>query len=404
MKQIKVLLIEDDESARNQLGRVIEKEGFKVISAENGTSGMNIFKSESPEIVITDLVMPGMDGLEVMRRVKKIDAQSQVILITAYGESDTAISALREGALDYLKKPIDFDMLLLALGRAREKIFELEQSSPYPTILLVDDDDGARTRFERELVKEGWEVVSAANGSEALDIFKERKIDIIITDIKMPKMNGLELLHEVRQISDDCEAIILTGYGDESSAIKAMRDGAMNFLKKPVDLDQLIISVEKAVEKLNIGRALRFRTRELELAQTIIAQITSGREIIINLHGIGDGPVYQYATRLLDTLPLGLMAVRKGWDIAYVNKHLYGILGSEAKALDDTVVEKLRSQHGCDIKTDMLRSMVGEMFNVPVGAIQEKEIGEGSRVTLVQVLVRLEDRMEKVVLLVFQCG
>lgn len=120
----KVLIVEDDEKAKESLGRVVKKEGFEVLLAENGKQGLEIFKKELPEIIITDLKMPEIDGLELLHTAKHISPNTQVILITAYGDYDTAIAALREGTLDYLKKPIDLNHLTIALGRAREKIFE----------------------------------------------------------------------------------------------------------------------------------------------------------------------------------------------------------------------------------------------------------------------------------------
>ena len=92
--------------------------------------------------------------------------------------------------------------------------------------------------------------------------------------IQMPKKNGLELLHELRTMTTDFEAIIFSGFGDEKSAVQAMRDGAINFILKPIDLDQLVISVERAMERLKTSRALKYRNRELELTREVIASMT----------------------------------------------------------------------------------------------------------------------------------
>jgi len=275
MDDCKVLIIEDDESAKNMLARVIKKEGFNVLTAENGRVGMEVFEKEKPQIIVSDLKMPEMSGMEVLKEIKKISPRTQFILMTAFGEVDTAIEALREGALDYIKKPIDLDVVILALGRAKEKIeSEGKLYAFFPQILLVEDDQTARERLCAILQKEEWKVISAADGQEALKIFGQNKIDIVLTDIKMPYLDGLQALHEMRKLNNDFEAIIMTGYGDESSAIKAMHDGAMNFLKKPLDLDNLAVLIEKAIEKLHITRSLKYRTREVELANQIINKIT----------------------------------------------------------------------------------------------------------------------------------
>ncbi|MBF0489566.1 MAG: response regulator [Candidatus Omnitrophica bacterium] len=275
MEEYKVLVIEDDESAKNFLGRVIKKEGFSVLTAENGRVGVEIFEKEHPEIVISDLKMPEMSGMEVLKAIKRISPLTQVILMTAFGEVDTTIEALREGALDYIRKPIDLDILSLSLGRAKEKIAADKKLTFIPKVLVMEDDVTAQELLVKLLEKDGKHVVSAIDGEKALNIFKQEKIDIVLTDIKMPIIDGLTALHEMRKISDDFEAIIMTGYGDEASAIKAMHEGAMNYLKKPIDFENLLIFIQKAIEKLQMTRALKYRTRELELANRIIQESTT---------------------------------------------------------------------------------------------------------------------------------
>ena len=121
MVDCKVLIIEDDESARSKLAREIKKEGFSVVTAENGYIGMELFKKENPQIIVSDLKMPGMSCMELLKIIKQSTPKSQFILMSAFGDMDTAIEAFREGALDYLKKPIDIDLLTRALERAKEK-------------------------------------------------------------------------------------------------------------------------------------------------------------------------------------------------------------------------------------------------------------------------------------------
>ena len=118
----KVLVIEDDPVAVKSLQNVISKEGFSVVTASNGSEGLELFKSESPEIVITDLKMPEIDGLEILYTVKHTSPMTQVILITAHGDYDTAILALRQGALDYIKKPIQKEILLFEQHRGFQEL------------------------------------------------------------------------------------------------------------------------------------------------------------------------------------------------------------------------------------------------------------------------------------------
>jgi DNA-binding NtrC family response regulator len=122
MEYCRVLIIEDDESARTRLEREIKKEGFVVLSAENGRIGVEILEKEHPEIILSDLKMPEMSGMEVLKKVKEISPATQFILMSSYGDMDTVIEALRLGAFDYIKKPIDLDLLTQILSKARDEV------------------------------------------------------------------------------------------------------------------------------------------------------------------------------------------------------------------------------------------------------------------------------------------
>ena len=160
---------------------------------------------------------------------------------------------------------------------------ELLETEKKPSILIVDDEAEVLVMLSRAFREHApqFNVHTTQNGMEALMIVGREPPAVIILDVVMPNMDGLTALKEMRAVGDDFGAIIFTGYGDESSAIQAMREGAFNFIKKPIDLEQLIVSVEKAIEKVKTERSLRYRIRDLELAEQIIARITRTKEIII---------------------------------------------------------------------------------------------------------------------------
>jgi len=104
-KKIKLLVVDDEAIVRESLRDWLSDVGHQVLTAENGPQALEIIKREKPGIVIADLVMPGMDGIELMKRAKEISPDIEVIIITAYGSIPTAITAMREGAYDYIEKP-----------------------------------------------------------------------------------------------------------------------------------------------------------------------------------------------------------------------------------------------------------------------------------------------------------
>lgn len=126
-------------------------------------------------------------------------------------------------------------------------------------ILIVDDDRNTREGLERAL-KFRYEVILAPDAQSGLNILKEQVIDLILSDIRMPGLSGMEFLEKVKEASPDTPFILLTAYGSVEVAVEAMRSGAYDFLQKPVDLDQLELRIERALET----KALKNKNKELE--------------------------------------------------------------------------------------------------------------------------------------------
>jgi ATP-dependent Lon protease len=116
-------------------------------------------------------------------------------------------------------------------------------------VLVVDDEEIARTNLEYVLKKEGYQVASAANGLEALEKVKAKEFDLILTDLKMEKMDGIQLLESVKPLAPFTEIIMVTGYATVSSAVNALKKGAAHYLPKPIDLDELRSTVRQILEK-----------------------------------------------------------------------------------------------------------------------------------------------------------
>jgi len=115
----KILIIDDEKTQREALASFLEKENYSTLTAERGGEGIKL--SKGVDLVLLDLKLPDMDGLDVLSKIKEIDPEIEVIMLTAYGTVETAVSAMKKGAFDYLTKPIDLDELLLLIKRALEK-------------------------------------------------------------------------------------------------------------------------------------------------------------------------------------------------------------------------------------------------------------------------------------------
>ena len=123
----KILVVDDEQSMRDFLAIMLKKEGHDVVTAENGTSAMKAVQSEIFDLVISDIKMPGMDGIDVLKTTKEISPETIVIMITAFATTETAIEAMKLGAYDYLIKPFKVDELKLIINNSSSRSVTYER-------------------------------------------------------------------------------------------------------------------------------------------------------------------------------------------------------------------------------------------------------------------------------------
>ena len=261
---MRILIIDDVIEICKRLQRELQKEGHEV---EYRTSSLNVVEdlkrarrdSEPYDLLLLNVQMPGMDGLTLFRHMRQEHLGVEVIMMTGYREEQTVIEAIRLSAQDYLNKPVSLEELDAAVSHAHKKAVEAKGKNGKHRILVVDDAKDLCDRIKRELDKEGYRTAAVYSGEECLDYFKKNKVDVVIADIRIPRMNGLEMLGRCREISDDFISITITGHGNHETAKESLKLGAYDYLRKPLSLDQLITSVKKGIEHLD---TLRARVRE----------------------------------------------------------------------------------------------------------------------------------------------
>jgi CheY-like chemotaxis protein len=183
-----VLVIDDDATAREMLSRLIVKEGLRAVVAESGAEGLRLARTLRPRLITLDVMMPEMDGWTTLTKLKSDPelADIPVIMLTM---ADNASLGQALGAAEYLTKPVDRERLAAVLAR---------HAGGSGSILLVDDEDDARTALARVLTRDGWTVAEARNGREALVQLDARVPQIILLDLRMPEMDGFEFVAALR--------------------------------------------------------------------------------------------------------------------------------------------------------------------------------------------------------------
>ncbi|MEN6509892.1 MAG: sigma-54 dependent transcriptional regulator [Smithella sp.] len=121
MRKLNILIVEDGRSQRETLRDFLIKEGHQVMEADNGETGVRMVAENQFDLILLDYKMPGMDGMEVLKEVKRINHEIDVVIITAYGTIETAVEAIKVGAIDYITKPVELDELLILVDRVTER-------------------------------------------------------------------------------------------------------------------------------------------------------------------------------------------------------------------------------------------------------------------------------------------
>jgi two-component system response regulator HydG len=136
-----------------------------------------------------------------------------------------------------------------------------------PTLLVVDDEPSNLESLERIFAREGLAVLTARDGREGLEILRKRRVDVLLTDLMMPHVSGVDLLKAARQISPDTEVVLMTAYGTVETAVEAMREGAYDFITKPLKRAHVVRVVEKALEKQSLVSENKSLRAQLEAAR-----------------------------------------------------------------------------------------------------------------------------------------
>jgi PAS domain S-box-containing protein len=237
-----VLIIDDDPAAQDLLTRYLAKEGFEIVTAADGQSGLRLAKEIRPVAITLDVMMPGMDGWAVLTRLKADPelADIPVIMVTIVQDKNMGYAL---GASDYLTKPIERDRLTNVLKKYR---------SDRAYCLLVEDDPVIRDMVRRTLEKEDWTVDETEDGVAALARISESRPEVILLDLMMPRMDGFQFIDELRKVPQwrTIPIVVLTAM-DLSPQDRLYLQSRVNHIiqKEPYQQDDLLREVRDLVAR-----------------------------------------------------------------------------------------------------------------------------------------------------------
>jgi CheY-like chemotaxis protein/anti-sigma regulatory factor (Ser/Thr protein kinase) len=229
----RILVIEDDPGAVRLLRTYLEGEGYDVEIATDGEAGMAAASRDAPDAIILDVLLPGIDGWEVLRRLKADPGLRDlpVVVVTVVDERNVAMSL---GAVDYFLKPVKPEALL---ARLSQYTFTTKVKHGPVRVLTIDDDPVARDLVANALRPEGFDVVGAASGREGLDMALEETPDLVICDLLMPDMDGYEVVERLHanEATRDVTILILTGQELSMADRQRLNGKVADIMSKGVD-------------------------------------------------------------------------------------------------------------------------------------------------------------------------
>ena len=259
----KILVIDDEAAIVNGLIKMLTSWGYQAKASLSGLNGIGYLQSEKFDLVITDMRMPDINGIDLIKRIKLISPGIKIIILSgSLAELNTSeIEALNIFKL--LEKPISQRELKAvvheALGiyefKKSDKIEKIKTESVELTtdkkkkgfskgdILVVDDNEDLANSIKSLLSFKNYNVTTASDGKEALEKIKSQKFDLILMDIRMPNMNGIEAVKKIKDINPELFIVMMTGEAGDEEVEKALHEGGYAILRKPFSPDKLLKSI-----------------------------------------------------------------------------------------------------------------------------------------------------------------
>jgi two-component system NtrC family sensor kinase len=276
-----VLIIDDSPTFREELRSALESAGYRVVSAGTGEDGLQVAVNERPAAIVVDGVLPGIDGATVIRRIRADAAMRRTpcILLTASEERSGEIIALDAGADDYVRKEENTEIILARLSAILRTSAAPSAARPAVSllapkrVLAVDDSLTYLQEVSAQLRQEGYDVVSARSGEEALELLSVQTVDCILLDLVMPGISGQETCRRIKSSSvwRDIPLIMHTALEEQEAMIEGINAGADDYIAKSSDMGVLRARLRAQLRRKQFedeNRSIREQLLQKELEVT----------------------------------------------------------------------------------------------------------------------------------------
>ena len=234
-----VFIVDDDVDFAESMSLMLEGKDCEVKVAYSGEDAISKFRDQDFDITFMDVRMPGKNGVESFLEIRKFKPNARVVMMTAYSVSQLLDEAIENGAWGVLHKPFD-------MGHVREMLNKIK---PYGILIADDDPDFVNSILEM-MEANGYTVYTAHDGEEAVERIKSDGIDVLILDLRMPLLSGLEVYVELKKSGHTVPTIIVTAYAkEEVDALDRLETLSITgILTKPFDPKVLILAIEDFIK------------------------------------------------------------------------------------------------------------------------------------------------------------
>jgi CheY-like chemotaxis protein len=195
-----ILIVDDEENMRKTLAEILMDEGYNVAVATTGKEAVALCKTRQFRVILMDVRMPDMDGVEAFRQIRQRQKAVRVILMSAYSIDALKEAALDEGAIAFLSKPLDLERVVGLIAEVKDT-----------AILVVENELHTAEFLQANLKKQGYRVTVARSAHDALELVEQIRFDLVFLDANLSTMNGLELYLAIKKITPSAVAIMITG-------------------------------------------------------------------------------------------------------------------------------------------------------------------------------------------------
>jgi len=266
-----ILIVDDERVFCELLKAVLGSHGHEILAAYSGREALDLFSRHRPQFTLLDLRMPEMNGIEVLRQIRTIDANAAVMILTAWGSDALEKQARQLGVTDFLSKSLALDTIIASMERFIPPTTQAVEPPAPPTehaespppsvekptqprapskgretarILLIESNPDASRHLQQFLTQRGFHIQVAHDGPTALQLVSKEKPRLIVLNMDLSGMGGLAVMRELRAQKYTGGIIMLCSAEDETLLSLAIDMGTVDILGKPVDPERLVVAIQ----------------------------------------------------------------------------------------------------------------------------------------------------------------